>query len=98
MFGGESGRDVIQRSLLTRKAYERLLDIAQGKPVPEMSQAEQPAQGEAETESAEAVTVEAGTAEAATTEVTAQEPDGSAESGEEPSSPKVPVPTTPETT
>jgi len=35
VFGGESGRDVIERSLLTRKAYDRMSDIAEGKPVPE---------------------------------------------------------------
>jgi len=40
IFGGESGREVIERSLLTRKAYERMSDIAQGKPVPERPVAE----------------------------------------------------------
>jgi FKBP-type peptidyl-prolyl cis-trans isomerase (trigger factor) len=34
LFGGESGREVVERSLLTRRAYERLADIAEGKPVP----------------------------------------------------------------
>jgi FKBP-type peptidyl-prolyl cis-trans isomerase (trigger factor) len=34
IFGGESGRDVLQRSLLTRKAQDRLAEIAEGKPVP----------------------------------------------------------------
>lgn len=34
IFGGDSGRDVIERSLITRKAYDRLADIAEGKPVP----------------------------------------------------------------
>jgi trigger factor len=34
LFGGESGREVIERSLLTRRAYDRLADIAEGKPVP----------------------------------------------------------------
>jgi trigger factor len=34
IFGGDSGRDVIERSLLTRKAYDRLAEIAEGKPVP----------------------------------------------------------------
>jgi trigger factor len=40
IFGGDSGREVIERSLLTRKAYERMSDIAQGKPVPERPAAE----------------------------------------------------------
>ena len=34
IFGAESGRGVIERSLLTRRAYDRLAEIAEGKPVP----------------------------------------------------------------
>ena len=40
IFGGDSGRDVIERSLLTRKAYDRLAEIAEGKPVPPKSEPE----------------------------------------------------------
>ncbi len=34
IFGGESGRDVIERSLLTRKAHDRMTEIAEGKELP----------------------------------------------------------------
>jgi trigger factor len=91
VFGGDSGRDVIQRSLLTRKAYERLLDITQGRPVPDLPEREEPAEAAAVTEAAETPTDEAAPAEA--------EPDAEApEAGGERQDPKVPVPTTPETT
>jgi trigger factor len=34
IFGGESGRDVIERSLLTRKAHDRMTELAEGKELP----------------------------------------------------------------
>jgi trigger factor len=63
LFGGDSGREVIERSLLTRRAYERLADIAEGKPVPPKPETE-PATNEATaTELAESEQVNNATAE-----------------------------------
>jgi trigger factor len=53
IFGSESGRDVIERSVITRKAYDRLADIAGGKevpPKPEKSSEEQTQTPAAESE------------------------------------------------
>ena len=36
LFGSDSGREFMERTVLTRKVYERLRDIAEGKPVPEL--------------------------------------------------------------
>jgi trigger factor len=53
LFSDKSGREFIERTLLTRKVYDRLRDIAEGKelpPLPEPQEAEQPSEQPASAE------------------------------------------------
>ncbi len=67
IFGGESGREVLGRSLLTRKAQDRLAEVAEGKPLPPRP------------EKGEAGAGETATAEASAADATAAEPEAEAD-------------------
>ena len=70
IFGGDSGREVLERSLLTRKANDRMVEMAEGKELPprpekETSKAAEAPAGEAPAATAEPSAPEAAIAEAA---------------------------------
>ena len=91
VFGGESGRDVIERSLLSRRAYDRLVEIAQGKPVPERPVREAPVIA-SEKESDETAAAMADATDPPTGEAPVEAEDSRRKRRQ-----PVPVPTTPET-